>query len=79
MSPVMSHKFRLATADTWPNPWPMYRALRDHDPVHHVVPEGSPVNVSAPATPVVDHALLAKHADRFGHPRLIAELAGQIH
>ena len=29
-------------ADTWPNPWPMYRALRDHDPVHHVVPEDKP-------------------------------------
>lgn len=34
----MSHEFQLATAETWPNPWPMYRALRDHDPVHHVVP-----------------------------------------
>ncbi|MGA9358972.1 MAG: hypothetical protein WBW75_13470, partial [Mycobacterium sp.] len=38
MTAVMSHGapvvFQLATADTWPNPWPMYRALRDHDPVH---------------------------------------------
>ena len=31
MQPVMSHKFELATADTWPRPWPMYRALRDHE------------------------------------------------
>lgn len=30
--------FRLPTAETWSNPWPMYRALRDLDPVHHVVP-----------------------------------------
>lgn len=30
--------FRLPTAETWSNPWPMYRALRDHDPVHHAAP-----------------------------------------
>src|SRR6201984_2412805 len=42
MPPPLSHepRFRLATAETWPNPWAMYRALRNHDPVHHVVPEG---------------------------------------
>lgn len=38
-SPVPS---RLATADGWPNPWSMYAVLRDHDPVHHVVPPGRP-------------------------------------
>lgn len=42
MTSVMSHEFQLATAETWPNPWPMYRALRDHDPVHHVVPPQRP-------------------------------------
>jgi cytochrome P450 family 130 len=46
--------FRLATADTWPNPWPMYRALRDHDPVHHVVP---------PNHPEQDYYVLSRHAD----------------
>ena len=54
----MSHHapvaFRLATADTWPNPWPMYRALRDHDPVHHVVPHGGPDR---------DYYVLSRHAD----------------
>ena len=54
----MSHnapaKFDLATADTWPNPWPMYRALRDHDPVHHVVP---------PKHPEQDYYVLSRHAD----------------
>ena len=50
----MSHEFRLATAETWPNPWPMYRALRDHDPVHHVVPEGRPDH---------DYYVLSRHAD----------------
>jgi cytochrome P450 family 130 len=46
--------FRLATAETWPNPWPMYRALRDHDPVHHVVP---------PENPEHDYWVLSRHAD----------------
>jgi cytochrome P450 len=54
MSPVMSHGFHLATAETWPNPWPMYRALRDHDPVHHVVPDGRPDR---------DYYVLSRHAD----------------
>ena len=58
MAAVMSHDapvaFRLATADTWPNPWPMYRALRDHDPVHHVVPDGRPDR---------DYYVLSRHAD----------------
>lgn len=46
--------FQLATAATWPNPWPMYRALRDHDPVHHVVP---------PKCPADDYYVLSRHAD----------------
>ncbi|OBH84623.1 cytochrome [Mycobacterium sp. E2989] len=54
----MSHHapvaFELATADTWPNPWPMYRALRDHDPVHHVVPANRPGH---------DYYVLSRHAD----------------
>lgn len=54
----MSHdapvKFQLATADTWSNPWAMYRALRDHDPVHHVVPPNHPEH---------DYYVLSRHAD----------------
>jgi len=50
----MSHGFQLATAQTWPNPWPMYQALRDHDPVHHVVP---------PTHPDHDYYVLSRHAD----------------
>ncbi|OBI42053.1 cytochrome [Mycobacterium colombiense] len=54
----MSHdapvKFQLATADTWSNPWRMYRALRDHDPVHHVVPANHPED---------DYYVLSRHAD----------------
>ncbi|WP_196772610.1 cytochrome P450 [Mycobacterium colombiense] len=58
MAAVMSHdapvKFQLATADTWSNPWRMYRALRDHDPVHHVVPANHPED---------DYYVLSRHAD----------------
>lgn len=56
MSATLSHeaRFELCTAETWPNPWPMYRALRDHDPVHHVVPDGKPDH---------DYYVLSRHAD----------------
>ena len=56
MTTTLSHepRFQLATAETWPNPWPMYRALRDHDPVHHVVP---------PKHPEDDYYVLSRHAD----------------
>lgn len=47
-------RFELANADTWANPWPMYQALRDHDPVHHVIPAGSPDH---------DYYVLSRHAD----------------
>src|ERR1700761_1881209 len=58
MTAVMSHDppvaFQLADADTWPDPWPMYRALRDHDPVHHVVPAKRPDD---------DYYVLSRHTD----------------
>ncbi|OBK20022.1 cytochrome P450 [Mycobacterium asiaticum] len=56
MTAVVSQpvKFQLATAETWPKPWPMYRALRDHDPVHHVVPADHPEH---------DYYVLSRHAD----------------
>jgi cytochrome P450 len=54
----MSHdapvRFQLANADTWADPWPMYRALRDHDPVHHVVPHDKPDH---------DYYVMSRHAD----------------
>jgi cytochrome P450 len=34
MSPEVS--FRLFDRDTWADPFPLYRALRENDPVHHV-------------------------------------------
>ncbi|MGA9488800.1 MAG: cytochrome P450 [Mycobacterium sp.] len=56
MTTTLSHapQFHLATAETWANPWPMYRALRDHDPVHHVVPSGRSND---------DYYVLTRHAD----------------
>ena len=61
MGAVVSHEaaatFRLATAQTWADPWPMYRALRDHDPVHHVVPQVVPDRAEQ------DYWVLSRHAD----------------
>ena len=58
MTAALSHRtparFQLSTADTWPNPWPMYQALRDKDPVHHVIPEENPDH---------DYWVLSRHAD----------------
>src|SRR5690242_16832193 len=58
MSMALSHEmpavFQPANAQTWRNPWPMYKALRDHDPVHHVVP---------PHNPAHDYFVLSRHAD----------------
>lgn len=58
MTVTLSHRsparFELATADTWADPWPMYQALRDKDPVHHVVPENNPHH---------DYWVLSRHAD----------------
>jgi cytochrome P450 family 130 len=56
MTATLSHspQFHLATAATWADPWPMYRALRDHDPVHHVVPAHRPDH---------DYYVLTRHAD----------------
>ncbi|MBC7277188.1 MAG: cytochrome P450 [Nocardioides sp.] len=39
MTGNMSHRsieYVPPTGETWADPWPMYAALREHDPVHHV-------------------------------------------
>ena len=58
MTAAVSHhtpaRFELATAETWADPWSMYQALRDKDPVHHVVPEDRPEH---------DYWVLSRHAD----------------
>ncbi len=35
-------RFELCSGESWRDPWGMYAALREHDPVHHVVPAGRP-------------------------------------
>ena len=58
MTATLSHgsplRFQLGSAETWPNPWPMYAALRDHDPVHHVIPAENPDH---------DYWVLSRHID----------------
>lgn len=36
MSQPLRPAFEPCSGAFWAEPWPMYRALRDHDPVHHV-------------------------------------------
>ncbi len=47
-------RYRPGGGDAWRSPWVMYAALRDHDPVHHVVPETRPQH---------DFYVLSRHAD----------------
>jgi cytochrome P450 family 130 len=64
MTATLSHgtpvRFQLADAGTWATPWPMYRALRDHDPVHHVVPDDRPDH---------DYFVMSRHADIWASAR----------
>ena len=55
MTTSVSHaaRFELRSGPSWADPWPMYTALRDHDPVHHVVP----------GNPAQDYFVLSRHAD----------------
>ena len=54
MAPDVSHaRFELRAGEAWADPWPMYAELRDHDPVHHVVPDN----------PSHDYWVLSRHAD----------------
>lgn len=55
VSHVVPAVFQLGTAETWPDPFPMYRALRDHDPVHHVSTDN----------PDHDYYVMSRHADIF--------------
>ena len=38
MAPQTNACFELCSGEAWRAPWPMYAALRDADPVHHVEP-----------------------------------------
>ncbi len=58
MADVLSHesaRFVPRSRESWGEPWPMYAALRDHDPVHHVE--------------AGDYWVLSRHADVFAAAR----------
>ncbi|MET7772662.1 cytochrome P450 [Nocardia sp. NPDC005366] len=65
MSTELSHqpRFELRTGQSWRDPWPMYRALRDHDPVHHVIPKDDPSG---------DYYVLSRYADIYAAARDVA-------
>ena len=48
--------YRARRGPAWASPWAMYAALRDHDPVHHVVPAGRQHE---------DYYVLTRHEDVF--------------
>ncbi|MFE5283891.1 cytochrome P450 [Nocardia sp. NPDC056611] len=62
MSSMASHavRFELRSGETWRDPYPMYSQLRDHDPVHRVVPEGRESD---------DFYVLTRHADVYAAAR----------
>ncbi|MBD0321888.1 MAG: cytochrome P450, partial [Aldersonia sp.] len=53
-------RFVPCSGDTWRSPWQMYARLRDHDPVHHVVPDKGRDN---------DYYVLSRHADIYAAAR----------
>jgi hypothetical protein len=53
-------RFEPRSGETWRDPFGMYRALRDHDPVHHV---------AAPASDGTDYWVLSRFEDVFAAAR----------
>ncbi|WP_459962191.1 cytochrome P450 [Nocardia sp. IFM 10818] len=53
-------RFQLRSGETWRDPWPMYSALREQDPVHRVIPEAHPEH---------DFYVLSRHADVYAAAR----------
>jgi cytochrome P450 len=51
---AVAARYTQRSGETWADPWAEYAALRDHDPVHHVVPEQHPDR---------DWFVLSRHAD----------------
>jgi cytochrome P450 len=57
MTTTVSHpraRYVPGGGERWRSPWAAYAALRDHDPVHHVVPDNRPQH---------DYYVLTRHAD----------------
>lgn len=53
-------RFQLMSGETWRDPWPVYAALRENDPVHRVVPEDRVGD---------DFYVLSRHADVYAAAR----------
>ncbi|WP_280358637.1 cytochrome P450 [Nocardia otitidiscaviarum] len=53
-------RFELMSGESWRDPWPMYAALREHDPVHRVLPAGRASE---------DFYVLSRHADVYAAAR----------
>lgn len=53
-------RFELRSEETWRDPWSMYAALREQDPVHHVVPRDRPDR---------DYWVLTRHEQVFAAAR----------
>ncbi|MBJ8339919.1 cytochrome P450 [Antrihabitans sp. YC3-6] len=62
MTAISSNRavFLPRSGESWRDPWPMYAALRDTDPVHHVVPDEEPDD---------DYYVLSRHADVYAAAR----------
>ncbi|MFZ2176430.1 MAG: cytochrome P450 [Rhodococcus sp. (in: high G+C Gram-positive bacteria)] len=62
MSPDVSSNvaYLPRSGESWRAPWQMYAALRDHDPVHHVVPDNDPAS---------DYWVLSRHAHVYAAAR----------
>jgi len=57
MTAPVSARYDAPSGPTWADPWPMYAALRDRDPVHHVTATAG------------DHWVLTRYADVFAAAR----------
>ena len=66
--PAVSPRFTLRSGPTWDDPWPMYRDLRDHDPVHHAVPAEDPA---------ADYYVLSRYADVHAAARDVATFSSR--
>lgn len=55
--------FELRSGETWRSPWAMYAGLREHDPVHRVVPPGQPED---------DYWVLTRHEHVYAAARDVA-------
>ncbi len=64
--------------ETWRSPWQMYADLRDHDPVHHVVPDDEPQDDYYVLTRYVDVYTAARDTDTFSSGAGLTTTYGEL-